>query len=54
LNTILLNLRSLLLLSTQLGGSAPLRCKDVRRLVRCSLTLINNETKFNKFLLFIT
>lgn len=54
LNTILLKLRSLPLPSTQLGGGAPPRCKDVRRSVRCSPMPITNETEFNDFLLSTT
>jgi aminoglycoside phosphotransferase (APT) family kinase protein len=54
LNAILLNLRSLPLSSTQLGGGAPPRCKDVRRSVRFSTDPINNEAEFNDFLLSTT
>lgn len=54
LNTILLNLRSLPLPSTQLGGGARPRCKDVRRSVRCSPMSITNEAEFNDFLLSTT
>ncbi|ORX94402.1 kinase-like domain-containing protein [Clohesyomyces aquaticus] len=51
LNTLLFNLRSLPLPSTQLGGGVPPRCKDVRRTVRYSSGPIDNEDEFNNFLL---
>ncbi|KAF2812798.1 kinase-like protein [Mytilinidion resinicola] len=51
LNTILKNLRSLPLPSSQLGSGDPPRCKDVRRSVRCSSVPIHNEDDFNNFLL---
>ncbi|KAF1958343.1 hypothetical protein CC80DRAFT_354141, partial [Byssothecium circinans] len=54
LSKILLDLRSLPLLSAQYGGGTPPRCKDVRRSVRRSSEPIDNEQDFNEFLLSTT